>query len=642
MGLGPPIIALYHQLKTLGVFNGVRSVVELGSQTVWCPQRTMMRNLFCAFGREAPRDAAMKSFANGTGAGRDLYEHLGMTYTCIDVDARFGSLKLEMNFDAVPPEHRGRYDLTTNHGTSEHILNQYNVFKMMHELTSTGGLILHAVPFTAHLEHGFFNYNVDFFSTIARANSYRTLGVWIGPDWDLSSLVPWDPSLMAHLTHSGKTTHLLVVLQRKTAATEFRPPLGLGAGERAADWWTSPYCHVVDAEYYDGARDRFVSLRPAGDVLDQRLEVTEPPAVEPVSNSVADAPRAGTRATPFALTPSVVALYRQLKALRIADGVHSVLELGSSPLDCPPPLVAELLRAFGRPDAAKSLKSNRGLEAPRSRNLYEALGWTCTSVGHSGEPATLKLDLEFETVPSDLANRYDLVTNIGVGAGLLNQHNVFAAAHAFARPGGLMLHVLPFKIPPRGALFGYQPNFFEALARYNSYRTLGTWVAVDPHVPSFIPWQPSLLDYLVMSEETAHTLVVLFQKMYANDFCVPFQGCYETLVPPSSLARYRMVIDGTYSDGAAALAMGKLPRWATVPSGVTLKGVPGIELVQELKRRLQPRLTNLISARLRQAFVKPAVPTKSQPNSRPPAPFAKSVSGGAGRGFLRRLRGRRS
>src|SRR5207244_2751854 len=270
-----------------------------------------------------------------------------------------------------------------------------------------------------------------------------------------------------------------------------------------------------------------------------------------------------------------------------------------------------------------------------------------------------------------------------------------AAAHAFARPGGLMLHVLPFKIPPRGALFGYQPNFFEALARYNSYRTLGTWVAVDPHVPSFIPWQPSLLDYLVMSEETAHTLVVLFQKMYdervggllrhdeveeavdphvpsfipwqpslldylvmseetahtlvvlfqkmyANDFCVPFQGCYETLVPPSSLARYRMVIDGTYSDGAAALAMGKLPRWATVPSGVTLKGVPGIELVQELKRRLQPRLTNLISARLRQAFVKPAVPTKSPPNSRPPAPFAKSVSGGAGRGFLRRLRGRRS
>src|SRR5437899_798768 len=159
MGLGPPIIALYHQLKILGVFDNVSSVVELGSQSVWCPQQTMMRNLFRAFGRAAPGDAVMKSFANWTGAARDLYEHLGMTYACIDLDARFGSLTLDMNFDTVPSEHRGRYNLTTNHGTSEHILDQYNVFKMVHDLTCTGGLILHAVPFTVHLEHGFFNYD---------------------------------------------------------------------------------------------------------------------------------------------------------------------------------------------------------------------------------------------------------------------------------------------------------------------------------------------------------------------------------------------------------------------------------------------------------------------------------------------------
>ena len=204
----------------------------------------------------------------------------------------------------------------------------------------------------------------------------------------------------------------------------------------------------------------------------------------------------------------------------------------------------------------------------------------------------------------EIGHKFDLVTNIGTGACLLNQHNVFASTHGFAKPGGLMLHVLPFRIPDRGTLFGYQPNFFQALARYNSYRTLGTWLAVDSRVASLIPWQPSLLEYLVMSDDTVHTLVVLFQKMYANDFCVPFQGVYETLVPASSLARYRMVVDGKYSDGAAALAIGKLPRSTTVPSGVTLRGVPGIELLQELKRRVQPRLTNLISARVRQTFAR--------------------------------------
>ena len=45
MGLGPPVIALYHQLKTLGVFDGVKDVMELGSQNVWCPQANIMRGV---------------------------------------------------------------------------------------------------------------------------------------------------------------------------------------------------------------------------------------------------------------------------------------------------------------------------------------------------------------------------------------------------------------------------------------------------------------------------------------------------------------------------------------------------------------------------------------------------------------------
>jgi hypothetical protein len=569
----------------------------------------MMRDLFHAFGREAPADAIIEGFANWTGAARDLYEHLGMTYACIDVDARFGSLTLDMNFDEVPPEHRHRYDLVTNHGTSEHILNQFNVFKMMHDLTSAGGLILHAVPFTVHLEHGFFNYHTQFFTAVGRANGYQNIGVWVGPDWQLSSLVPWHPSLMSHLTFSAKTTHLLVVLQRKMATTEFRPPLCLDGGEPAAEWTLSPYCHVVDAEYYEGARNRFVSVTPGGPALVRPREVARPSSTGALSESPGHRDAEGTRAAPFALGPSIAMLYRQLGALGLADGVRSVLEFGSSPLDCPSDILGDLARTFGQPDAPVALNGDPGRGPARSRDLYEALGLACTSVDVGGGPGTLKLDLEFEAVPADQTNRYDLVTNIGTGAGLLNQQNVFAAAHAFARPGGLMLHVVPFKIPPRTALFGYQPNFFEALARYNSYRTLGTWVVVDGQVPCLIPWQPTLLDYLVMSETSGHILAVLFQKMYANDFCVPFQGCYETMVPARNLARYRMVIDGTYSDGAAALAMGKTPPPPPAPQHVELNGVPGIDLVRELKRRLRLRVANFATGRLRQAFTKPAAGT---------------------------------
>ena len=39
MGLGPPILALYRQLKLLEALDGIDSVVELSSQGVWCPDR---------------------------------------------------------------------------------------------------------------------------------------------------------------------------------------------------------------------------------------------------------------------------------------------------------------------------------------------------------------------------------------------------------------------------------------------------------------------------------------------------------------------------------------------------------------------------------------------------------------------------
>jgi hypothetical protein len=39
MGLGPPVIDLYRQLKLHGALEGVANVMELGSQDFWCPQK---------------------------------------------------------------------------------------------------------------------------------------------------------------------------------------------------------------------------------------------------------------------------------------------------------------------------------------------------------------------------------------------------------------------------------------------------------------------------------------------------------------------------------------------------------------------------------------------------------------------------
>jgi SAM-dependent methyltransferase len=259
MGLGPPVIELYRQLKLQGALNGVTNVMELGSQDFWCPQKNLVKNLFKAFDKPEPPAELLTTSNTSQQPARLLYEALGITYNCVDVDGRSGTLVLDMNFDTLPEEHWNQYGLVTNHGTSEHILNQLNVFKMMHDFAKPGGVMIHAVPFTVHLEHGFFNYQPNFFEALARYNSYETLGLWVGPDWQLASFIPWDPILLDYLALSSKTTHLLVAAHRKMYDKPFCVPFQEVYENMVPDEVRSRYSMVVDGEVLDGKRVKYLT-----------------------------------------------------------------------------------------------------------------------------------------------------------------------------------------------------------------------------------------------------------------------------------------------------------------------------------------------------------------------------------------------
>src|SRR5262249_31402912 len=259
MGLGPPVIELYRQLKLQGALEGVTEVMELGSQDFWCPQKNLVTALAKAFGKTVEDPALLNTTNASQKPARLLYEALGIKYGCVDVDGRVGSVVMDLNFDPVPESHKARYGLITNHGTSEHILNQYNVFKAMHDFARVGGVFVHAVPFTVHLEHGFFNYQPNFFEALARYNSYETLGVWVGPDWQLASFVPWDPILLDFLVLNSKTTHMLVVAQRKMYDKEFCVPFQEIYENMVPDDVRSRYAMVVDGEILDGKRVKYLT-----------------------------------------------------------------------------------------------------------------------------------------------------------------------------------------------------------------------------------------------------------------------------------------------------------------------------------------------------------------------------------------------
>jgi hypothetical protein len=279
MGLGPPILGLYRQLKTLGAFENVHDVMEIGAQNVWCPRVELVRNLFRAFDKPPPSQDMLDRFANWKGSAEELYTALGFNYRCTDVDPQFNSIRLDLNFDECPPEHRLQYDFVTNHGTSEHLLNQYNFFKLFHDLTKPDGLMLHAVPFTVHLEHGFFNYQPNFFDSLARYNSYRMLGTWVGPGWQAASLIPWEPDILDYMVINSKTTHLLVVLMQKMYDKPFNVPFQGVYEAGTPDEVMQRYNVIIDGALFDGQRvkhlttDKIVADRVEHETLVLRNEL---------------------------------------------------------------------------------------------------------------------------------------------------------------------------------------------------------------------------------------------------------------------------------------------------------------------------------------------------------------------------------
>ena len=97
-------------------------------------------------------------------------------YKAIDMHGTEFSIKQDLN---EPYFENNKYNLITNFGTTEHIFNQYQVFKTIHNLIKPNGLIMHFLPYQGAYNHGFYNYNPTFFFDLGKANNYETVGLWV-------------------------------------------------------------------------------------------------------------------------------------------------------------------------------------------------------------------------------------------------------------------------------------------------------------------------------------------------------------------------------------------------------------------------------------------------------------------------------
>src|SRR5207248_6955184 len=175
MGIGPHAIKLTRFISDARILNPSFSVLELGSQD-FAPTLPIAQG---AIGDEF-------GYANPErfGTPADLYKAMGSgRYECIDLDGKHGAHVFDLNHDLSEKYgFKTKFDLVTNHGTTEHLFNQLVAFENVHRLTAVGGVMLHALPFQGYQNHGMFNYNPSLFLDLAHANNYKIFGLFLSID----------------------------------------------------------------------------------------------------------------------------------------------------------------------------------------------------------------------------------------------------------------------------------------------------------------------------------------------------------------------------------------------------------------------------------------------------------------------------
>jgi hypothetical protein len=169
---------------------------------------------------------------------RDFWIWLGFEYASIDVDGTPGSILLDLNYDRVPPELEQKFDLVTNFGTTEHVANQLNAFKVIHDLTAIGGIMLHNVPTQGMFNHGLVNYHPKFFWHLANSNGYKVLYMDFGPSDKYYNLSDRDVKELKGFWGNGLSAYTMAdaairVIMQKMVHAPFIPPLDVDPGTKS-------------------------------------------------------------------------------------------------------------------------------------------------------------------------------------------------------------------------------------------------------------------------------------------------------------------------------------------------------------------------------------------------------------------------
>jgi hypothetical protein len=184
-------MAAARAMGSYGLFAAGRRILDFGSSNLYTASAAEIIEFVRQHNRDPRPD--LESWAARLAAGSlndasgqalnesfvgELLEEAGMEYDAVDIAAGYKTTIVDLNTTRLPPHMVGAYDTVLNCGTSEHILNQMNVFAAVHSAAKAGALILHQVPSIGYVDHGYFCYTSRFFFDLGGYNQYELVDMW--------------------------------------------------------------------------------------------------------------------------------------------------------------------------------------------------------------------------------------------------------------------------------------------------------------------------------------------------------------------------------------------------------------------------------------------------------------------------------
>jgi hypothetical protein len=172
MGYAP---AMFEEIGNLELPS--KEVLDVGAQDVSIGSTAELEQLngFISKHNSSGKLLAINQFPTVIEA-REVYARAGFSYTCIDVDERPGTLRVDLaRFDIPRP--RSKYGLVVNVGTTEHLASPAATFALMHEMCAEGGILYNDVPLFGLGNHGLMNPTPKFWHALIWMNSYKALSV---------------------------------------------------------------------------------------------------------------------------------------------------------------------------------------------------------------------------------------------------------------------------------------------------------------------------------------------------------------------------------------------------------------------------------------------------------------------------------